>query len=240
MTFIRSVLFAGWFYLMMGVSGLLCLPQTIASGGRSMAGGRMWARTTLFGLRWIAGVRVVFKGMEHAPKGAALIAAKHQSNLETVLPFIMFDSPAFVLKSELMNAPVLGWYAKAMGMIPIDREAHASALKKLLRASRPARDAGRQIIIFPEGTRQELGVAGDYKPGVAAIYRDLGIPCIPIALDTGRIWSAKGARVRPGVTTIELLAPIPPGLSREDFMRELESRIEAASNALAAATPAAP
>lgn len=238
MTFIRSVLFAGWLYLTMAVSGLLCLPQTIASGGRSMAGGRMWARATLFGLRWIVGARVVFKGMEHAPKGAAIIASKHQSMLETVIPFIMFDKPAFVLKAELLNAPVLGWYAKAMGMIPVDREAHASALKKLLRAARPARDAGRQIIIFPEGTRQEPGISGDYKPGVAAIYRDLGVPCVPMALDTGRIWSAKGIMRRPGVATLELLPPIPPGLPRDEFMQTLEERIETRSQQLLLDTPA--
>jgi 1-acyl-sn-glycerol-3-phosphate acyltransferase len=237
MTFLRSLLFAGYFYLAMALSGLICMPATIASGGRSMAGGRMWARMTLWGLRWIVGARVVFKGMEHTPKGAAIIAGKHQSNLETVLPFIMFERPAFVLKRELLDAPVLGWYAKAMGMIPVDREAHASALKNLLRAARPAKEAGRQIIIFPEGTRQDPGVKGDYKPGVAAIYRDLGVPCVPIALDTGRIWSARGVKVRAGVATIELLAPIPPGLSREDFMRELETRIEARSRELLAADP---
>jgi 1-acyl-sn-glycerol-3-phosphate acyltransferase len=239
MTFVRSTLFAGWFYLSLALSGLICLPATIATGGRSMAAGRMWARLTLFGLRWIVGARVRFTGLEHAPKGAAVVAAKHQSNLETVLPFIMLPNPAFVLKAELLAAPVLGWYATAMGMIPIDREAHASALKKLLRASRPARDAGRQIVIFPEGTRQELGVAGEYKPGVAAIYRDLGVPCVPVALDTGRIWSAKGVKTRAGVATIEFLPPIPPGLSREDFMRELETRIEKRSNELLADTPRA-
>lgn len=237
MTFLRSLLFAGYFYLAMALSGLICMPATIASGGRSMAGGRMWARMTLWGLRWIVGARVVFKGMEHTPKGAAIIAGKHQSNLETVLPFIMFERPAFVLKRELLDAPVLGWYAKAMGMIPVDREAHASALKNLLRAARPAKEAGRQIIIFPEGTRQEPGVAGDYKPGVAAIYRDLGVPCVPVALSTGLIWSHKGVKVRPGVAVIELLPPIPPGLSREEFMRTLEDRIEDRTNALVTGDP---
>lgn len=239
MTFLRSVLFAGWFYLALALSGVLCLPAMIAGGDGRMAAGRMWARLTLFGLRWIVGARVRFAGQEYAPTGAAIVASKHQSNLETVLPFIMLKSPAFVMKSELLNTPVLGWYAKAMGMIPIDRETQASALKKLLRAARPARDAGRQIVIFPEGTRQEPGVAGDYKPGVAAIYRDLGVPCVPVALDTGRIWSAKGVNTRAGVTTIEFLPPIPPGLSREDFMRELETRIETRSNELLAANPAA-
>lgn len=239
MTFIRSLLFAGWFYLALVISGIVCLPVMIVTGGHNMAAGRMWARLTLFGLRWIVGARVRFTGLEYAPTGAAIVAAKHQSNLETVLPFIMLTSPAFVLKAELLDAPVLGWYAKSMGMIPIDREAQASALKKLLRASRPARDAGRQIVIFPEGTRQEPGVAGEYKPGVAAIYRDLGVPCVPVALDTGRIWSAKGVKTRAGVATIEFLAPIPPGLSREDFMRELETRIEKRTNELLAENPRA-
>lgn len=239
MTSLRSILFAGYFYLAMAIAGLVCLPATISSGGRSLAAGRVWARMTLWGLRWIVGARVEFKGMEHAPKGAAIVAAKHQSNLETVLPFIMFDDPAFVLKAELMNAPVLGWYAKAFGMIPIEREAQASALKKLLRAARPARDEGRQIIIFPEGTRQEPGIAGDYKPGVAAIYRDLGVPCVPVALSTGLIWSNKGVKVRPGVAVIELLPPIPPGLSRDDFMRTLEDRIEDRTNALVIGDPSA-
>jgi 1-acyl-sn-glycerol-3-phosphate acyltransferase len=200
-----------------------------------LGAGRMWARMAIWGLRWIVGARVVFTGQEYAPKGAAIVAAKHQSMLDTLVPFLMFDAPAFVLKQELLNAPVLGWYAKTMGMIPIDREAHASALKKLLRAARPAKAAGRQIVIFPEGTRQDPGVNGDYKPGVAAIYRDLGVPCVPVALDTGRIWAAKGLIRRPGTTTIQILPPIPPGLSREDFMRTLEERIETASAALLAA-----
>jgi 1-acyl-sn-glycerol-3-phosphate acyltransferase len=175
---------------------------------------------------------VVIKGLEKIPPGASLVASKHQSMLDTLVPFLMFPGAAFVLKQELLNAPVLGWYAQAMGMIPIDREAHASALKKLLRAARPARDAGRQIIIFPEGTRQAPGVAGDYKPGVAALYKDLGVPCVPVALDTGRVWDARGLMRRPGVTTIEVLDPIAPGLSRDDFMRTLEHRIETASQAL--------
>ena len=94
-------------------------------------------------------------------------------------------------------------------------------------------------MIFPEGTRQEPGVAGDYKPGVAAIYRDLGVPCVPMALDTGRIWSAKGIMRRPGVATIELLPPIPPGLSRDEFMKTLEERIEKRSQELLLDTPKA-
>ncbi len=238
MILIRSVVYTVWLYFAMTFAGLVYLPRMLTTRDVELGAGRLWARMALWGLRWIVGARVVFTGQEHAPKGPAIVAAKHQSMLDTLVPFLMFESPAFVLKQELLNAPVLGWYAKAMGMIPIDREAHASALKKLLRAARPAKEAGRQIIIFPEGTRQDLGVKGDYKPGVAAIYRDLGVPCVPVALDTGRIWSAKGLIRRPGTATVQILPPIAPGLSREDFMRTLEDHIETASNALATASTA--
>lgn len=239
MTLLRSLAFMVWLYGALAFSGLVHLPRMLLASRDSveMAPARLWTKLTLWGLRHIVGARVRFVGLERMPPGACIVAAKHQSMLETLAPFLMFDSPAFVLKQELLNAPVLGWYAQAMRMIPVDREAHASALKKLLRAARPARDAGRQIVIFPEGTRQEPGVTGEYKPGVAALYKDLGVPCVPVALDTGRIWSARGPIRRPGVATIEVLEPIPPGLPREEFMRLLEARIETRSAELLAAQP---
>ncbi|MDX2233958.1 MAG: lysophospholipid acyltransferase family protein [Hyphomonadaceae bacterium] len=234
MILIRSVLYVVWLYGAMAFAGLLWLPRmlTAPKDRAELGAGRLWARLTVWGLRWIVGARVQFRGLEKIPAGACILACKHQSMLDTLVPFLMVDSPAFVLKQELLNAPVLGWYAQAMGMIPIDREAHASALKKLMRAARPARDAGRQIVIFPEGTRQNPGVRGDWKPGVAALYRDLGVPCVPVALDTGRVWAARGLIRRPGVATFEVLEPIPPGLSREAFMETLVTRIESASEAL--------
>jgi 1-acyl-sn-glycerol-3-phosphate acyltransferase len=231
-TLLRSILFAIWLYGAMVLAGLVYLPAALFTGKPPLGAGRLWTRWMLFGLRWIVGAKVVFKGLEHIPPGACIVAAKHQSMLDTLAPFLMFPAPAFVLKRELLNAPVLGWYAQSMGMIPLDRGGHATALKNLLRAARPAKEAGRQVIIFPEGTRQAPGETGEYKPGVAALYRDLAVPCVPVALDTGRVWSARGLIRRPGVTTIEVLEPIAPGLSREAFMRELETSIETATKAL--------
>lgn len=237
MILLRSLIYAIWLYLAMTLVGLIWLPVSLVSRKSTLGAGRAWTRLAVWGLRWIVGARVQFKGLEYAPKTAAIVAMKHQSMLDTLVPFILLDDPAFILKRELVDAPVFGYYTKAMGMIPIDREAHASALKALLRAARPVRDAGRQIVIFPEGTRQELGVRGDYKPGVAALYKDLGVPCVPAALDTGKIWSAHGLIRRPGVATIEFLPPIPPGLPREEFMRTLVERIETRSQELLESKP---
>jgi 1-acyl-sn-glycerol-3-phosphate acyltransferase len=127
--------------------------------------------------------------------------------------------------------PVFGFYMK-YGMIPVDRDAHAKALKDMLRAARTVIAKGRQIVIYPEGTRQELDAPPDYKPGIAALYKDLGLPVTPIALNTGLVWKPSGIMRRPGHVTIRILPPIQAGLPRDEFMRELERVIESESQAL--------
>jgi 1-acyl-sn-glycerol-3-phosphate acyltransferase len=232
MTVLRSLLFVVWLYLSMVAVGVFFAPGLLFGRGAGMAACRSWARAILFGLRWIVGARVQFKGLEKIPDGPLLVACKHQAMLDTLMPFLMLKDPAIVLKRELVNAPVFGWYAVATGQIPIDREANASALRNLLKAARGRRDEGRQIFIFPEGTRTAPHAPPDYKPGVAALYRDLGVPCVPIALDSGKVWSARGLIRRPGLVTIQVLDPIAPGQSREAFMATLQARIETATDAL--------
>jgi len=232
MTLLRSLVFACWFYVSMALYGGFFIVRVLLSGDRYVwVGMRGWSHAILFGLRWICGVRVKFEGLEHAPKGPALLASKHQATLDTLLPVQFLQEPVFVVKRELQDAPVFGFYMKR-GMIPVDREAHAKALKDMLRAARAAIAKGRQIVIYPEGTRQELDAPPDYKPGVAAMYRDLGLPVTPIALNTGLVWPPSGIMRKPGVVTIKLLPPIPAGLSREDFMAQLEAAIESESQAL--------
>ncbi|HRP10058.1 MAG TPA: lysophospholipid acyltransferase family protein [Terricaulis sp.] len=232
MTLIRSLIFALWFYLTMAVYGLFFIARTLLGGDRFVwVGMRSWSHAILFGLRWICGVRVKYEGLEHLPEGPALLASKHQATLDTLLPVQFLKEPVFVVKRELQDAPVFGFYMKR-GMIPVDREAHAKALKDMLRAARAAIAKGRQIVIYPEGTRQELDAAPDYKPGVVAMYRDLGLPVTPIALNTGMSWPPSGLLRKPGVVTIKVLPPIPAGLSREEFMARLEGDIESASQAL--------
>ena len=193
---------------------------------------RLWARFMLLGLRLICGVRVEVRGLEHRPAGAALIAAKHQGMLDVIAPFTFLDDPCFVMKKELMPLPFFGWFAWKTRMIPVDRGAHARALKDMVRAARDRLADGRQIVIFPEGTRTAPGQPGDYKPGVAALYRDLAAPCWPVATNSGVHWPARGVLRRPGVVVFEFLPPIPAGLKRAEFMTRLEDRIETASTSL--------
>ncbi len=234
MIWLRSLLFVAWFYaisipLAIGYSVMLLLPR------RAMMWGlRVWARLVSFGLRTIAGVAIEVRGRQHMPTGAALIAAKHQGMFDTIGPFLFLPDACVVLKKELLAIPFYGWEARRAGMIPIDRGAHAKALKAMLRAAREALKEPRQIIIYPEGTRRAPGAPPDYKPGVAALYRDLALPCTPMATNSGVHWPAHGVLRRPGTIVFEFLPPIPPGLKREVFMAELQDRIETASNRLLA------
>ncbi len=232
MNFLRSILFVIWLYGAMTLVGLVYWPSAMMSRRRALGAGRAWTRLTLFGARWIVGIKVVFEGLEKLPDGAVIVAAKHQAMLDTLVPFLLLRDPAIVLKEELLSAPIFGWYAARMGMIPVAREANAAALRALLKAARPAIEEGRQIFIFPEGTRRPPGSVGDYKPGVAALYRDLGVPVVPLALNSGLCWPARGMIRTPGTVTIRFLDPIPPGLARAEFMSRLEDTIDQACVAL--------
>src|SRR5688572_27757437 len=234
MILLRSIVFVVWFYVTMLFWGLVYMPAVAMGRDKYIwSSMRNWGKATIWGLKWIVGVTVAFEGLEHLPKGAALIASKHQTTLDTVLPAQFLSEPVFVVKKELIKMPVFGFYMK-YGMIPVDREAHAKALKDMLRASRAVIAKGRQIVIYPEGTRQELDAPPDYKPGIAALYKDLGLPVTPIALNTGLVWKPNGIIRRPGHVTIKILPAIPAGLPRERFMAELERVIESESQALLA------
>ena len=231
MTLLRSILFVIWLYGSMAVIGIACLPWVAFDDRYVWVALRNWARAILWGLRWIVGATVKIEGLEYAPKGPALIASKHQAMLDTVVPALLFPEPVFVFKRELGNTPILGLYLNR-NQLPVDRGGYATALKSMMRGARAAVAKNRQVLIFPEGTRQELGAAPDYKSGIAAMYKDLNIPVTPIALSTGLIWKPKGITRMAGTAVIKILPPIPAGLSRDDFMRELENRIETESQAL--------
>lgn len=236
MTTLRSLLFVAWLYLSMALFAVLLSPVLLMPYRFPMTVIRFWARFVLFGLRWIAGVRVEARGLENRPTGAALMASKHQGMLDVIAPFAFLPDNCFVMKKELMPLPFFGWFAAKTRMIAVDRSAHSKALKDMVRQARARFGEGRQILIFPEGTRSEPGAPPDYKPGIAALYRDLACPCVPIATNSGRHWPAHGFRRTSGLVIYEFLEPIPPGLKREAFMEALQNRIEPASKALLDAT----
>ena len=229
---LRSLVFVAWLYLSLalfavGMSPALLLPHRFALGVV-----KAWARFVLFGLHRIAGVRVEFRGLEHRPTGRALVACKHQGMLDIIIPFVVLDDPCIITKKELMILPFFGWFAWKTKMISVDRSAASKALRDMVKQARERVAEGRQIWIFPEGTRAEVGAVPDYKPGVAALYRDIGSPCWPVATNAGVHWPAHGFRRYPGTVVYEFLPPIEAELKRAVFMAELERRIETASNAL--------
>lgn len=231
MRLIRSFIFVIWLYGSMAVIGLSLWPFVLMDDRYVWVALRSWGRATLWGLRWIVGATVSFEGLENVPQGGALIAMKHQSALDTIVPSLVFPRATYVYKQELGNTPVMGAYLKK-NQIGVDRSGHAKALKSLVRGAREAVARGGQVLIFPEGTRQELDAPPDYKPGIAAMYKDLNIPVTPVALNTGLIWKPKGIMRSPGHVTFKVLPPIPAGLPRDEFMRELERVLESESQAL--------
>ncbi|UMY18217.1 1-acyl-sn-glycerol-3-phosphate acyltransferase [Methylobacterium organophilum] len=231
MLVLRSLAFNLCFYVATTALALLALPALAARKGVIRVA-QFWGGTVVFLLRVVAGTRVEFRGLENIPKGPLLVAAKHQSALETLALTTPFEDFAYVLKRELMWIPVIGWYLGRGGMVPIDRSKGAKTMAALNAAASAAIAEGRQLIIFPEGTRRPAGAPPAYKQGASHLYTTLNVPCLPVALNTGLYWRRRGFRRMPGTTVIEFLPPIPPGLPRAAFLKELEHRIETASEAL--------
>jgi len=231
---IRSLLFTAFFYGWSTLVALLMTPLLLAPRAWLVVGLRLWGKVAVAALAVICDLKIEVRGREHLPDGAALIAAKHQCMFDTMAPFAFLPDACLVLKQELTKIPFYGWYALKDRNIVVDRSGHAATLRKLVTDSRERLAEARQLMIFPEGHRMAPGEAPDYKPGVAALYRDLGMPCTPMATNSGVHWPAHGFIRKPGVMVFEFLEPIPAGLKRGAFMAELERRIETASNALLA------
>jgi 1-acyl-sn-glycerol-3-phosphate acyltransferase len=232
LTTLRSLLFVLLFYLWSIVVAILCLPILLGPRAWTLRMFDRWAAGVLLLLRLCCAVRVEVRGREHMPDGAALVAPKHQCMLDVFAQFTVLPSSCFVMKKELMMIPVFGWYAKKAGTIVVDREGHSAALRKLVRDATERFGENRQVVIFPEGTRTAPGQPADYKPGIAALYREIEVPVHPVATNSGVHWPAHGFLRRPGVIVFEFLPPIPAGLKRAEFMRLLQDRIEARSTEL--------
>jgi 1-acyl-sn-glycerol-3-phosphate acyltransferase len=229
--YLRSFLFQLYFWVWSVFTTLWMLPFLVLPRKATIWALRVWANGLILGLRVLAGTKVEVRGREHLPAGPALIAAKHQSMFDVFAQFALLPDACLVMKKELLRVPLFGWYGLKAGMIVVDRAGHATALKKLVRDTVDRMKETRQVVIFPEGTRGDVGVGGDYKPGIAALYRELDLPVTPLALNCGVHWP-KGFLRPPGTIVFEYLPAIPAGLKRGEFMREVQTRIDAATKAL--------
>ena len=233
MTFLRSLLFNVILYIWTTVLAIAGLPLLLSGQKGSSLVGHVWGRVLLVLLRVLCGLTYEIRGNPDLAQGPVLVAAKHQSMWDTIIIPVLLDRPCFVLKQELARIPMFGWYLQRAGMIAVDRRGGATALKRMVAQAREAIASGRPIVIFPEGTRVEPGKDSPYHPGVAALYSQLDVPVVPVALNSGLFWSRRSFLKKPGKITIEFLPVIPPGLPRRQFLPLLKGQIEKHSNALA-------
>lgn len=228
MNAVRSFLYLVAFSVWTALTAVICTPILFGPRRWSHAMFKVWGAGVVR-LLAIGGVRVEVRGREHIPAGAALVAPKHQCMLDVFAQFTWLPATAFVMKKELAWIPWFGWYGKKAGAIVIDREGSSKTMRQVIREGKERFGWGAQVVIFPEGHRQPIGAPPDYKPGIAALYRELDVPVCPVATNAGEHWSNKGLKLKPGLIVYEYLPPIPPGLKRAEFMRRLEEQIETAS-----------
>jgi 1-acyl-sn-glycerol-3-phosphate acyltransferase len=226
---LRSLLFnVGW-YAGTAVIAIVGAPILLLPRRAVVAWSRVWIHFVLAWLRLTVGLTHRVTGLEHLPKGPAIVASKHQSSWETMAYTVLFDDAAIVLKRELLLIPVVGWAMARAGNIAVERGDGARALRGLIRQAKARIEASRSILIFPEGTRVAVGAEQPYQVGVAALYRQLGVPVVPVALNSGVFWGRRRFVKRPGMITVEILPAILPGLDRETFMATLRERTETAT-----------
>lgn len=228
MTFLRSAIFNAAFFVWTFLCCILFLPTLLLPRHLVLFASKIW----ISGLVWITenilGLHTKVIGKERLQMSPVIFAVKHQSTWETLIFHYLLQDPATVLKRDLVWIPLLGWYIQKLQMVPLTRSKNKGMqdLKNLLKAAEKTIAQGRPLIIFPEGTRSSPGQKTAYHSGVASLYLHLKIPVVPIAHNAGLYWPRRGFIKRPGCITLELLAPIQPGLSRQEFMRTLETRIE--------------
>jgi 1-acyl-sn-glycerol-3-phosphate acyltransferase len=229
----RSLIYVALFYLWTAFIAIGATPILLGPVSWTYRMFHFWGRGVVAMLP-ICGIRVEVRGRQFIPTGAALVAPKHQCMLDVFAQFMWLPASAFVMKKELAWIPWFSWYAKKAGAIVIDRAGGAKTMRQVIREGTELFKRGRQVVTFPEGTRKAPGEAPDYKPGIAALYRELDVPVYPVATNAGVHWPAHGFIRKPGTIVFEYLEPIPPGLKRAEFMRVLEERIETKSTELLA------
>lgn len=232
---VRSVVFNVLFYLNTLFWLLVGIPTFVMPYHAIIWVAKSWGRVNLVLLRVVVGLDCEVRGREKIPPGALIVASKHQSAWETFALLPLFDNPTFILKRELQWLPVFGWLTIKGRMVPVDRKKGSQALAAMAERARIELNDGRQLIIFPEGTRRPAGAEPRYRYGVAHLYAAGGVPCLPVALNSGVFWPRRRSlHLRPGTVVVEILDPIEPGLDKDAFLARLQDTIEVATARLIA------
>ena len=234
MTALRSALFNALFYLHMIAVLVVVTPVYFFLPQRAcMAVVSSWARRTVWLLRVVAGTRVEFRGLENLPThGRYILAAKHQSLFETFALLTVVPNPGYVIKRELLYVPIWGWWARKADMIYVTRGAKSAALQEIADGGRRVIAQNRPIFIHPEGTRRPPGASPDYKYGVVHLYKELGVPVVAAALNSGLYWPRRRFMRFPGTIIVSFLPPIEPGLPSRAFLNRLVAETEGACDRL--------
>ena len=236
---VRSLLFNILFYLNLITLMIVGLPTMFAGPKGVIRLAKIWGVTSLWLLKHVVGLDVEYRGLENIPAGGFIVAPKHQSIWETFALLPLFSNFTFILKRELTWIPVFGWYLIAARQIAINRSNGAAALAEATRRAAEEISSGRQVFIFPEGTRRPAGAEPAYKSGVANIYDATRANCLPIALNAGLFWPRRSFLRQSGTVLVQVLEPIKPGLDKQDFLNDLTERIETATNQLISESMAA-
>jgi len=226
----RSLIFVVNIYAMMGIMGIVFFPWALVSRKGALTACHTWCRWVRWTARWMVGIRTEVRGTP--PTDEVLIAAKHQSFLDIILIFGSVPAGKFIMKRELMWAPVIGQYALKIGCVPVDRGKRSLAIKKMVRDVAKGRQQPGQLIIYPQGTRIAPGVQAPFKIGSGVLYEELGQDCVPAATNVGLFWPRMGILRKPGLAVVEFLPRIEAGLDKGTFMARLADEVEEASNRL--------
>lgn len=226
MTWLRSLAFQAAFYAWTAGLGLATLPVLLLPRPVALGVARLWIDGTFWLLSNAVGLTYEVRGEAHRADGPAIYAIKHQSAWEALVLLRLFRDPAIVIKGELVWVPFVGWYLVRLGMVPIARRHGAGALRRMVRTAKERLAAGRDIVVFPEGTRTAPGEQPPYRPGIAALYAALDVPVVPVAVNSGLYWARREFAKRPGRIVVSMLPAIAPGLDRKPFMDRLRGRIE--------------
>ena len=227
---VRSLIFNFQMYLVMAIMALAFAPLTFISRRWAFKAVHSYCHWVRWTAGWMVGLKSEIRG--EVPDFEAIVASKHQSFFDIIMIVSAVPEPKFIMKKEILWTPIVGFYGRRLGCIPVDRGKRGQAIKKMVEDVKSGASAFGQLIIFPQGTRVAAGAQKKYKIGTGVLYTETGRPCVPAATNVGVFWKRHGIMRHPGLAVVEFLPTIEPGLEMEAFMAEMEQAVEVNSNRL--------